>query len=299
MSASYPGTVVARFNKNFAIEDTQGQLLTAVARKKLPAIVCGDHIRWQPTDNGNAVICALEQRSTLLARPDRRGQQRPIAANIDQMIIVCAVQANDKLSFNTNLLDRYLISAELIGISAVIVINKIDLLTATDLAQAQADFAHYQNMAYIVTWTSTKQAGGLTTLSEQLADHTSIFVGESGAGKSSLINSLAPDHDIRVGELSAVSGLGQHTTTTTMLYHLATGGDLIDSPGVREFGLTVDDASHIARGFREFQQLNQACKFRDCRHCGEPGCAIAAAVEQGLIQPQRLRSYRSLVAELT
>jgi len=293
-----PGIVVARFNKNLTIEDQNGTLMAAVARKKLPPLVCGDHIRWQTTDNDQAVIIALEQRQTLLARPDQRGRHKPVAANITQMIIVSAIDKNEPLNFNDSLIDHYLITAETLHIKPVILINKIDLVDTTDLNHIYNHFRLYQHIGYPILYVSSHQNRGYDELRQQLHQHTSIFVGESGVGKSSLINDLLPEHELRIGQLSSLSGKGMHTTTTTTLYHLTHGGDLIDSPGVREFGLTLQDSAAIAEGFREFHDYIGQCKFRNCRHLGEQGCAICAASKRGDIQQRRLASYQAMVADL-
>jgi len=292
------GIVVARFNKNLTIEDRNGTLMAAVTRKKLPPLVCGDRIRWQMADQERAVVIALEDRITLLARPDQRGQHKPMAANISQMIIVSAIDKNDPLNFNDGMIDRYLVTAETLDIKPVILINKTDLVDTPILNQIYNHFRLYQDIGYPVLYTSNPQHRGYDDLTQQLHRHISIFVGESGVGKSSLINDLLPEHDLRIGALSAVNGKGMHTTTTTTLYHLPQGGDLIDSPGVREFGLTLKDNAAIADGFREFHNYIGQCKFRNCRHMGEQGCAIDTACKNGDIHPRRLASYQTMVSAL-
>lgn len=296
------GRVIARFNKNFVIETGQGELLAAVARKKLGDIVCGDAILWERADNNSAVIIAVTERRSLLERPDRRGRIRPIAANISQIIIVNSVlpqtDTDQPASLNYPLLDRYLIAAETLAIPSLILINKLDQLNPDIIGQLEPACDYYRRLDYPVLMTSCKNGTGMDELMLQLRNQTSIFVGESGVGKSSLIHYLLPDQEIRIGEISALSGRGRHTTTTTTLYPLPQGGNLIDSPGVREFGLWHIDADSLSRGFREFHPLLGRCRFRNCRHLGEPGCAIEQACQHNDIARRRLDSYRSLMAAL-
>ena len=299
---SAPARVIARFNRNFIIESDDGRILSAVARKRCTEAVCGDRVEWQAADRASAVITAIVDRQTLLSRPDRRGRQKPVAANINQLVVVCAPlpggSDDTATRFNLDLLDQYLIAAENMDVNAIIVANKSDLLDDRGRADAQQQFACYEDLDYAVLMTSCVNDTGIDTLRRRLHGHVSIFVGESGTGKSSLIHKLLPDHDIRTGEISALSGRGRHTTTTTMLYHLPDGGDLIDSPGVREFAPGQIDQQSLLRGFREISALQGRCRFRDCRHNGEAGCHAEEAVSAGQISRRRLDSYRQILGSL-
>lgn len=298
MTASGPrhGVVITRYNRNLTIEDDDGVLRPAITRRRLPAPVCGDRISWRQIDDSQVVIEGIEERRSLLARPDKRGKLRPLAANITQMIIVNAIDKTRPLNFNDSLTDHYLVTAETLHIRPLILINKVDLLSEEQLDQLYGHFAQYRDLGYTVLYTSVKNRHGLDRLVDLLPDQTSILVGESGVGKSSLIDTLLPEQALRTGELSAVSGKGMHTTTATTLYHLPHGGDLVDSPGVREFGLTLTDYRQISAGFREFHPYLDQCKFRDCRHVGEQGCAVEQASQELKILPRRLASYRHMVA---
>lgn len=288
------GLVVARFGQTFAIENAQGQIHRCRARKKLSHLVCGDRVRWRAQTSGDGAIEELMPRDTLLARPDSRGREKAIAANIDLMVVVSAIQP----AFNPGLLDRYLAAAELIGVDALIVLNKIELADSTQGEELDSQLAVYTRAGYKVIRTSATRQHGCDELINALNHHTSVLVGQSGVGKSSLVNALLPDVDARVGAISESTGKGTHTTSAAWLYHLPQGGELIDSPGVREFGLWQVQARELSRGFREFREYAAQCRFNDCLHNGEPGCAVAAAVTAGAIDKTRLASYSRILESL-
>ena len=289
-----PGRIITRFGASVDLEDSEGKVHRCLLRQNLPPLVCGDRVIWQQASTGNGVVVAMEPRKTLLERPNADGQLKPVAANIDQIIVVAAPLP----ALDLGLIDRYLVAAELTGIPPVLLINKVDLLDDGLLDWMRERVAVYSEIGYPVLFASTYQEQGLEALKKRLKDHTSIFVGQSGVGKSSLINALMPGQDIRVGELSDASGLGKHTTTTTVLYHFPEGGELIDSPGVRAFGLDHATRNQIAGGFVEFRPYLGQCKFNDCRHTVEPGCAIQAAIGEGAIRPERFKSYLQIVESL-
>lgn len=212
----------------------------------------------------------------------------------DQILVVTA--ALPELS--EALLDRYLVAAETVGITPHILLNKTDLLSPEALAEVDKRLQTYRNIGYTVDQVSAHDGQGLDRLKQRLRDQCSIFVGQSGVGKSSLVNALHPAISARVGELNALRGEGRHTTTAARLYHFPEGGDLIDSPGIREFGLWHVSEQELAEGFREFREFLGSCKFRNCEHESEPGCALRAAVESGNINPLRLASFRKIRASL-
>ncbi|MFP5506257.1 MAG: ribosome small subunit-dependent GTPase A [Gammaproteobacteria bacterium] len=287
------GLVVTHSGRDLVVEDPEGGLQLCTARKKLGRIVCGDRVRWQATGTNQGVVTELEPRSTLLARPDARGNERPLAANLDQLVVVCAPEP----PLSEALIDRYLVVAELIGTHALILVNKADLLAPAARAQLEARLAAFERLGYPLLFTSTRDPAQAAQLARHCNGHRSILVGQSGVGKSSLIRLLVPDSDIRIGQLSEASGLGRHTTTETTLYHLAGGGELIDSPGVRDFQLWQATPEDLQRGFREIAQHAGHCRFHNCRHRGEPDCAVAAAVAAGEMDARRLASYRSLLQQ--
>ncbi len=264
---------------------------TTVHRHERP--VCGDRVRWALSGNGQGRITAIAPRTSLLARPDFQRRSRPMAANIDRVYVVIATAP----SFQPPLLDRYLVAIEHLGLAGSVVLNKVDLPEPEALAALDRELSLYQDLGYPLLRTSTATDHGLDALKAALAGTTGILVGQSGVGKSSITRRLIPDLDIPVGELG-VDSMGRHTTTATALYSLPGGGAIIDSPGVRDFGLWHIPAGDVAWGFVEFRPHIPDCRFRDCRHRDEPGCAVTAAVARGHIAPRRLRSYREVLEGL-
>ncbi len=294
-TASKPGLVVANFGAKLVVEDCDGVLHRCAGRRKLGTLVCGDRVRWQGGDHQDCAVVEMEARQSELARPDKNGRKKTIAANIDQFLIMASPGAE----FSTGLIDRYLITAETLGIQPLIIFNKVDLLEKDQLAEFKQQLAPYEKIGYPVILTSSKTAHGIDALMPFLSNKTSIIVGKSGVGKSSLINLILPDAEARVGEISQATGKGTHTTTTARLYHLpGNKGEVIDSPGIREFGLWQITPPQVAEGFREFRDYAEQCRFRDCLHRKEPGCAVAAAVKHGDISAQRYASYQRVLVSL-
>ncbi len=287
------GQIISNFGQRLIVEDEQQQLFRCVARQNLGALVCGDRVIWQQAGDGEGVIVALEPRKSLLQKPGFGGKLKPMAANIDQIVIVSSLQPEP----NAYLIDRYLVAAENLPAAPIILLNKIDLLSEENRQQIARLEAEYQHLGYPIIRASNVSDEGFDELHEQLKNKTSIFVGLSGVGKSSLIMHLLPEHDIRIGDLSSATGEGRHTTTSSMLYHLDCGGQLIDSPGVRDFGLWNSSADDILYGFKELRPFIGHCKFSNCSHQHEPGCAILAARDAGKISPQRFQHYQKMRQE--
>jgi ribosome biogenesis GTPase len=288
------GRVITRYGVQVDVEDNTGTLHRCLMRQNLPPLVCGDRVIWQAGQNQTGVVVAVEPRQSLLERPDADNQIKPVAANIDQILVIAApIPALD-----VDLINRYLVAAEMTSISPVLVINKIDLLQTHSLTKLKTRLKMYEDIGYRIIYTSCKQSHGLDELIECLQDKTSILVGQSGVGKSSLIQALLPEESLRIGDLSEASGLGRHTTTVTKLYHFPAGGELIDSPGVRAFRLGHVSAAQLVEGFIEFRPYQDHCKFNNCRHTVEPDCAIRQAVDDGEISAERYDSYERILATI-
>jgi ribosome biogenesis GTPase len=291
-AAQQAGRIVVRHGRNLVIRPQHGGAVRGMLRANLGEVVCGDHVIWQRTSDDAGVVVAVQPRTSALTRPGPSGAEKAIAANITQLVVVLAPQPEP----TGYLVDQYLVAAERIGINALICLNKSDLQDQVGRDAFRARFAHYEPLGYPVIQISAKTEHGLDPLRRRLRGHTSILVGQSGVGKSSLVNALIPRETVPEGGLSDATGLGRHTTSAATLYDLESGGALIDSPGVRSFRLGPLTREQLERGFREFLPLIGQCRFHNCAHLTEPGCAIRAAAEAGDIPAQRLESYQHMVA---
>ncbi len=293
LGAEQAGRVVAHYGTQVDIEYGDQQTRRCFLRANLDSVVTGDHIIWRDGDDMGVVV-SCQPRSSLLSRPDSYGKLKPVAANVDQIIVTVAPRPE----CFTGLIDRYLVVAEANNIQAVILINKSELIDDEN-ADFFADIhTRYSKLGYTVLSISAKQGLGIDALNAQLRNVTSILVGQSGVGKSSIIKHLMPEQNIQIGDLSDAKQKGRHTTTHSQLFHFRDGGECIDSPGIREFGLWHLDASAVTAGFIELRELAGQCKFRDCTHQHEPSCALLCALEEARISPERFDSYQRIIASL-
>lgn len=293
------GLVIAHYGQQLDVESLEGehkgQLFRCFVRANIDSLVTGDQVIWCEGNEQSGVIVARIDRSALLQRPDNFGQLKPVAANIDHIVLVIAPQPEP----HDNLIDRYLVAAENTDIPAVILLNKSDLLNDDNRDQIETKLDRYRSLGYqVVTASAHHPDEHDDTITALVKGRTSVFVGQSGVGKSSIIQTLVPEHELKVGALSDSTGKGTHTTTTARLFHLNRGGDLIDSPGIREFGLWHMTPAEIEYGFREIREVIGLCRFRDCRHQGEPGCALDLAAAEGRIAPERLHSFQRILQDM-
>ncbi len=266
-------------------------------RRNVGRPFCGDRVLVDRADDVSLVVEAILPRDNYFVRADERQRQHIIAANLDQVLIVVAAAPLP----SRDLMERYLLAVHSLGIEPIIVLNKTDLEVAAGETAAGAKVLEhmpdYEALGYTVIRTSCKTAPGITGLKSVLKDRTSILVGQSGVGKSSLINQLLPDLHIQTNALSTATGKGTHTTTSTMLYQFTGGGHLIDSPGVWEYGIWKLENYELAAGFVEFEPWLGKCRFNDCVHDTEPDCAIKQAVADGHIRDWRYQSYLRLLKQ--
>ncbi|OIJ38303.1 MULTISPECIES: small ribosomal subunit biogenesis GTPase RsgA [Acinetobacter] len=273
-------------------EIEMGSVWRCHTRTNLELLVTGDRVKWQADPNtGLGIITAIHPRKSLLTRPDRYHKVKPVAANISLIVIVFAPLPEPA----PGLIDRYLVACADAEIPALLVLNKSDLLKENDPILDL--LKEYKNLGYEVM--QTQSDGDLTELSARLNDETVAFVGQSGVGKSTLINAIVPDAAQKTNVISENSALGQHTTTSTRLISFGDGAALIDSPGIREFGLWHLTLDKVQTGFPEIENLLGHCQFRNCTHKHEKQCALRQAADSGEILPRRLDSYLRLIDEIT
>ncbi|WP_130536975.1 ribosome small subunit-dependent GTPase A [Thiomicrorhabdus indica] len=296
------GLIITSFGKRVLLENQSGEQFSCAIRQGLGKLVAGDEVVWQEVPNTNeGVVTQLLARHHELSRPGFRGQKRMIASNIDFIGIVMPVVPG----IHPDMIDRYLVAASQLDIPVIIIINKVDLLSSDEEWEMVAELLHpYAEMGIEILPASSVSEEGLRELREFMDQKNSVLVGASGAGKSSLINALIPDLDIRVGELSEATGLGKHTTTNSILYHLPSldnetthGGNLIDSPGVRQFSPNPCSLTELETHYPDFASFLGQCKYNNCTHSIEPHCAIKQAVEDDEIALSRYESFRRLLEE--
>lgn len=278
-----PALVISGYGKYSQIQTSNQTLYTATRRKNVALPVAGDKVEYQTSNNNEVIITALLPRKNTLSRLNK-----PVAANIDYLLLVVCLSPKYRL----DLIDRYLIVANMLNIPIKILVNKIDL--TNDLAPIKSDFQAFVEAGYDLNYFSLNNKQGTDLLLADLDNQTYLIVGQSGVGKSSLINFLMPDLDLKTQAISN-NQEGKHTTSNTILYPLNNGA-IIDSPGVREFELDDLTALDIQSGFVEIHALSQGCKFRNCIHINEPKCAVKIALEAGILSTRRYKSYAYLMS---
>ena len=286
------GLVLSHLGQGLAVESSTGEILLCQTRRQLGGVAVGDRVLWTAQENQQGRVEKILPRRSLLTRPAHGGRVRPVAANLDRIIMVVAPEPET----DWLLVDQYVAACEHRSLAVSLLINKIDRLKET--SRLENALKPYLDMGYPCHLVSAKTGEGLGTLRASLIDQCSMLAGQSGVGKTSLTNVLLPGKNLKTRELSEKAGLGRHTTTAAMLYHLPEGGDLIDSPGVAVFGLAEMSAADVAWGFSEFRAHLNHCQFNDCRHIQDKGCAIRAAVESRSIAVERYERFLKLLTKM-
>lgn len=294
--------VISHHGRQLYAETEDLEKISCKIRQNLGDIACGDYVlvqqqdRTAESDDSNdtsCVVVAVKERTNLLLKSGFAGALKPVAANIGQLVIVTAIKPKP----NPYLIDRYLTAAENLPAKAQIIINKIDLLDHESKRLVDDLTELYQQIGYPVIHSSVKQGIGRQQIADALSNTTSILVGLSGVGKSSIVKAMLPAESIKIGDTSEATGEGKHTTTVSALYHLKDNGIIIDSPGVRDFTPTNQSIEEITHGFVDVRQFDGSCKFSNCSHQHEPGCAMIQAVKDGKLNQQRFDNYLRLVQE--
>ncbi len=282
------------YGSHGVVERESGETIDCKYRRSVGRPVCGDRVRILPQSEGG-VVSELLPRANEFMRANAKMHKQVIAANLDQVLVVVAPRPEP----SRDLVERYLVAVHGLGIEPVLVLNKAELCATGRLPEGSplARLDEYRELGYPVYATSCKGPPGVEALVPALENRTSILVGQSGVGKSSLVNRLLPDLELQTGALSRVTGKGTHTTTTTIMYRLPCGGRLIDSPGVWEYGLWRMDQRELSAGFIDFHALDGACRFNDCSHRSEPGCAVREAAGNGSLRAWRYESYLRLLEQ--
>ena len=284
------GLIVGAYRRRFEVEIAPGTVQSCAIRGRTLVPACGDRVELESQGGRDeAVIVSIQPRCSMLARQDA-WRQKVVAANVDTVIGVVAVAP----PFNPDLVDRWTVAAEAARCRFVLVVNKIDLPDADGVV---ARLSLYATLGYAVVPLRAKQ--GIDPLRPYLADAHSVLVGQSGMGKSTIINAATGQLRAKTGDVSAALNAGTHTTTHTRLHHLADGDAwIVDSPGMQEFGVNQLSTAELEHAFVDFRPHLGNCRFRNCAHAEEPGCAIAAAVESGSIAASRYAAFRRMRSEV-
>ncbi|HEY0846074.1 MAG TPA: ribosome small subunit-dependent GTPase A [Noviherbaspirillum sp.] len=285
------GTVIAAHGRHYLVQ-TQSARLQCVTRGKKSDVAVGDIVVLKQTSLDQGVIESINDRKTLLYRSDQY-KSKLLAANVTQLFIVVATEPG----YSDDLVSRALVAAEAAGITARLILNKIDV--AEQLPKTRERLSLYAKLDYPIHEVSARAMPEQTcaTLKPLLEGQSTILIGQSGMGKSSLINLLVPDAELATREISAALDSGKHTTTFTRLFSIDANSSIIDSPGFQEFGLYHLTEGMLERSFRDFAPHLGSCKFYNCHHLNEPGCAVLAALDRGEIAPMRHALYQQLVHE--
>jgi len=283
--------IIATYSRRMRLRLASGHEVDARIRGKRLKAVCGDRVQAESIDEeSDWLITEVLPRDNSLTRPNQRGQTEILAANVDLLIVTAAASPKP----DWYIVDRYLCAADAMRIPAAVVFNKTDLEGKNDTIEPA--LRDYENIGYPVINCSAKTEQNLPAVGKIIDGKTAIIVGQSGVGKSSIINRLLGGEQQRTAEVSDKTGEGRHTTVNSMMLSLPGGGQVIDSPGVRDYAPALQSATDVIQGFREIEAAGHECRFANCKHLREPGCAVKDAVESEAISPRRYESYRRLLA---
>lgn len=284
-----PGRVIASHGRHVVVEAADRATIPCTLAARRLQVVCGDEVLWERSDTaGRGIVLDRLPRRSALSRLNASGQSEAVVANISQLIVVFAPEPVPDFF----IIDRYVAAAELYGLKALVVLNKEEMPDESGVSRDE--LLVYARIGYGVAICSATTGSGVAELRPRLQSEVSVLLGQSGVGKSTLANRLLPGLDAETAALSRSTLEGQHITSVSTLHHLPDGGDLIDSPGVRDYAPDVELLADPAHAFREFTAPAAHCRFQDCRHLREPDCAVRSAVESGEITPRRYESYRRL-----
>lgn len=293
---SSQGVVIRAQSRSFTVRAEDGDYIALVPKRlryKNPDVVdpvaVGDRVRFTPTDSETVIEEVLPRRN-VLSRPasGRQGKRQLLASNLDLAVVVMSAAEPD---WKPATVDRYVVLASSAGIPAIVCMNKVDL---DSMVGGDPILRGYRDLGISVIWVSAETGLGIDVLSETLAGKTGVMIGPSGTGKSSLLNRLVPDAELRVGEVSERTQKGRHTTTWVEMLELPNGGRLVDSPGIRVLDLSGVDPADLIQHFQEMAPLTAECRFQDCRHLAEPDCGVKLGVDEGRIASHRYDSYRRI-----
>ncbi len=285
-----PAIVIATYSRRMRLRLANGNEIDARIKGKRLKPVCGDRVLAEAIENeSDWLITSILERRNQLTRPNTRGQVEVLAANLELLMVVAAASPKP----DWYIVDRYLCAAEIMGIGAAVVYNKTDLDSGD--TGVTSELAEYTKIGYSVVRCSAKTEAGIADIQDVLAGHSAIIVGQSGVGKSSIINRLTANAAQRTASVSQKTGEGRHTTVNSVMIPIPGNGSVIDSPGVRDYAPALDSLQDAAQGFREIAASAQDCRFANCKHLREPGCAVKSGVENSTISERRYESYKRVI----
>ena len=283
-------TVIATYSRRMGLRLSNGEVVDARIKGKRIKAVCGDSVIAEKIENeSDWLITKINDRRNELTRPNMRGQVEVLAANIDTLVVVASVSPPP----DWYIVDRYICAAEIMGVNVLVVFNKTDLLEGHDIEIPE--LGEYRDIGLAVLECSAETGKGTDEIRNALSGQCAIVVGQSGVGKSSLINQMISDSQQRTADISSKTGEGRHTTVNSVMIPLQGGGSVIDSPGVRDYAPALATSTDAALGFREIAAAAQSCRFANCRHLREPGCAVKNAVDEDTISYRRYESFKRVV----